>query len=401
VTEILLHLLVVSPFIESLAVGPISVGRVLAAVALFAVLLHFIATPHARALPDGWVGLAVAGLTLWLVMGLLWAPLPGSWSTVASMHGLAICYFLAYAVLIRSRQQMRRLLITFLCAASVSAVVGILQAQSGARAVGLQGDANTYALYELCALPIAARLAAEVRGTRRGLYWGLGALLVGAVIVSQSRGGLLATVVVVMLIFLWRDVGGLSAHRRALSTTAALAASAVLVAGAVVAFPRLSVQNALAGGGTGRLDIWRAGWLAWEQQPLLGIGPGSFLTMSSQLLSQTPGVQLDPYSILFEGIRVHNSYLEPWIELGPVGFFLYIAVLLAAARVLTRERRSIAPGVLAACLPMLIGFSIATFFISAMNNKVLWMLVGFAGALPFLSAPRTSRSSLAAHSEEM
>jgi O-antigen ligase len=400
VTEVLLHLLVVSPFIESLAVGDITVGRVLAAVALLAVLLHLIARPDARALPEPWVGLAVACLTLWLAAGLWWAPTSAGWLTAVTMHGLAVCYFLAYALLIGSRDQLRRLLVTYLCAALASAVLGIVQAQTGARAVGLQGDANTYALYELCAIPIAARLAAEARGPVRYLWLSGAVLLVGAVMASQSRGGLIATVVVLLLILSRGDIGGSFTHRRALATTAALSLSAGLVALAVTTIPRLSPEQASEGGGTGRLDIWRTAWLTWEEHPFLGIGPGNFEPLSSQLLSQTPGVQLDPNSVLFEGIRVHNSYLEPWVEMGPVGFLCYLAVLGTTAWVLARERRVPFSGVLSACLPMLVGFAVATFFISAMNNKLLWMLVGIAAALPHLRTSRTRPPTLAVASED-
>ena len=55
-------------------------------------------------------------------------------------------------------------------------------------------------------------------------------------------------------------------------------------------------------------------------------------------------------------------------------------------------RHAVAPGVLKACFPMLVAFATATIFLSAINNKLLWMLAGFAAVFPYLPERKRSDS---------
>ena len=163
-----------------------------------------------------------------------------------------------------------------------------------------------------------------------------------------------------------------------------------VVALAYLTIPRFHSEDATANRGTGRVDIWHAAWAGWEQHPVLGLGAGNFIKQSDDLLSSTPGVQLDPYSDLFYGIKVHNAYLEPWVELGPIGLGLYVAVLITVGIVLYRVYRNEPTGVLRALFPMLLAFATATIFLSAINNKLLWMLAGLAAAYPYLPERKSS-----------
>lgn len=392
-----LSMLVLSVFVESLAVGPVSIGRVLAVVGAFAAMLAVLAQPRTRVLPDARVGIPTAGMAIWLFLGAFWSPSLYAWSVAVLQLALALCYFAAYVVLIRSRQEVRALLVTFVVGAAVFAVVGLVQALQGVRATGLQGDPNTYALYELCAVPIATVLAGQSRGGARAAWFAVGVLLLAAVVASQSRGGLIAAVVTLLWLVLSGDGGSTSRRERRWVLAGGLAVGAAMVVLAVLTVQRFDLRAQAEDRGTARLDIWMVAWKAWEDHPILGLGPGNFEWESSQLLSQTPGVQIDPYSTIFDGIRIHNAYLEPWAEQGVIGFGLYVALLLGAAVILFRARREPGAGVIRACLPMLLAFAVATVFLSATNNKALWMLVGFAGVLPYLpdrGAPATAEPSL-------
>ncbi len=209
--------------------------------------------------------------------------------------------------------------------------------------------------------------------------------MIAGVVASQSRGGLL-TVVLVVVVLLWRGDLGARAARFRVSLTVVGASLSLLVFGALVTLvPRFSIAEAKETGGTGRVDIWRAAIAAWEQTPLLGIGAGQWEMSSSQLLATTPGVTLDPYSIIvLEGIRIHSAYIEPWVELGPIGLVLYLALLLGIAVVLMTESRHARGGLTRSLMPMLLAFAGGTIFLSAMNNKLLWIVAGFAAAVPYL-----------------
>jgi O-antigen ligase len=393
VREGLLYLLVVSVFVESLGFGPASVGRILAVVGVYGAVLVIVARPYATRLPLATVAVPVFGLGIWVFLSVLWSDSLGAWASATGQFALAICYFVAYALLLESRAQMRRLLVAYVIGAGVVALVGLSQTSATVRAVGYQGDANMYALYELAALPIAGNLAARSRGWGRAGWFAMMALLVAAVLASQSRGGLLA-VIVVTLYLLWNgDLGGIFAVRPRLTTVVGSGVLMALATIALLTIPRFSPQNSADTRGTGRLDIWHVAWQGWEQHPVLGLGAGNFIAASGDLLSSTPGVQLDAYSVLFDGIKVHNAYLEPWVELGPVGLGLYVGVLVSTGIVLFKMRHLADAGLLKACFPMLLGFATATIFLSAINNKLLWMLAGFAAVFPYLPERKSSDSS--------
>jgi O-antigen ligase len=73
---------------------------------------------------------------------------------------------------------------------------------------------------------------------------------------------------------------------------------------------------------TGRTEVWAEVLPAWEQQPLLGYGLGSFWTDARRQLYGIP--------------TAHNGYLDILLELGEVGLALYAVWLLSLARQLNR-----------------------------------------------------------------
>lgn len=389
--ELLLHAMVLVVFVESLGVGPVTTGRFLAVVAAVVLLVTVLGRPSTPSVPHPWVLVPAGLLTAWTLTSGIWVVDRAAWLEAVQELALALIFLLAYSVLIDSRALIRRLLISFAAGATAVAPIGLWQVLQGDRAVGLQGDPNTYALYQLAALPIAAHLMVRARGEGR-LGWALSCvLLVASVLAAQSRGAALG-LVVVLAFLMWTGAGSaLSRERRAALTVAGgvvlVGAGALLVA----LLPRFDLDASLEDGGTGRLDIWRSAAAAWWDQPLLGLGAGGYEAESGRLLSQTPGVDLDPRSELFEGIRVHNSFLEPLVELGPVGLALVVMLLAGIGLVLERERRRHGCDLVAALVPMLLAFLASAIFLSVTTNKLLWMLAGFAAVLPYLSDPPARR----------
>lgn len=382
--EWLLHLLVLTVFVEGVVVGPVSAGRVMVVVAVVVVLFTVAADPDTTVVPHPAVGVPAALLFAWVLVSGTWAESEGAWLRSVYELGLALGFFVAYTVLIGSRDVVRRLLRTFLVGALVVAPLGIVQAVQGARAVGLQGDPNTYALYQLSAVPVAVFLAVRCRGWARTGWLLAAALLVASVLAAQSRGAAVG-LACVSLWLLWDGAGTQAPPARRLKrvTVGGLAT----IGGYLLAsgwFPRFDMEAAIEGGGTGRWDIWRAALLAWQQRPWSGLGAGGFEAESGRLLSHTPGVAVDPHSVIFDGIKVHNIYLEPLVDLGPVGLVTVVALLVGAAALLLRDRRLHPTDLVGASVPMLLGLLVATTFLSASTNKLLWALVGFAAVLPFV-----------------
>jgi O-antigen ligase len=381
-TTAMLHGLVLSIFAESVTVGGYRLGRVLAVVVALYLVLRLLSGWRPAAIPAlAWVP-PLLFLT-WNWASGFWATSAGGWQSDIGGLALAAGYFLAFALLVSSPEQLRQLLRTYVLGAAVVSFYSVLQATEHVRAVGLQGDPNIFALYQVAAIPAAGMLARTTHGTWRRVGWLLVLVpLVASVVAAQSRGGL-ATVALLLPIALIRgDFGRLP---RAHAVISGLTAAGVLAAVGVVATrfaDRLSIASVLQDGGTGRLDIWHVALHAYREHPVLGLGAGGFQPMSGQLLATTPGVHIEPFSSYFlTGIRVHDIYLEALTELGPIGLLLWLAILGCTVAVLVRSVGARVRATPASALLLMLGvFAVATVFLSINNNKMLWMVVGLAAA---------------------
>lgn len=374
--ELCVHAAAASLFMESLTIGPLSIGRVMSVVLVVAVALTVLDSPRRLLALDRRVALIAALLIAWAGISRWWTTAPEAWLLTMSEILLAATYFAGFALLLDTRAALARVLRTFVLVATLSCGLAGLQAAAGERATGLQGDPNTFAMYQICALVVAV-----VMGSRGGL-WGWWAwisvlALAGSVAATQSRGGALALATVLVWMMFSGDVGRAFGRVRPLAPVL-LGTSLALAVTALLQLPRFDLQEVRASGGTGRRFIWQAALGGWQDHPLLGMGVGGFEASSGRLLSSPAGVGLDPRSVLFEGIRIHNLYLEVLVELGPAGLLLLLALLATVAALLWRDRLWHRPDEVSAALPMLITVTVASLFLSTVNNKMLWILVGIA-----------------------
>ncbi len=380
----LLYVLVVVPFGESLGVGPMTVGR-LAAVLAVAVLLAKFATGRLFVPsfpPLAW--LPAAGFVMVVVASGLWAADFSGWVFAMGQVALALAFFAAYALLVDHPAQLTGLLRAYVAGAVFAAGYGFFQAAVGLRAEGLQGDANIYALYQVAALPAAVALMRIDAGLRR-LLWGAAMIpILVSVLTSQSRGALLA-LLATAIVLAW-----LSPYRRALLPAAALV-GLLLVAVAPLIDDRYAAQRVSADRASGRIDIWLSAWQSFLDNPWTGLGAGNFVPQSIDLLTRTPGVELvKSHLLLGQGIEVHNIYLESLAERGIFGLLTLATLLLSTlAGLVIAARRFRSPAV-ESLAPMLVSFSVAAFFLSVSNSKLLWMLIGLSAALLTLSVPDRS-----------
>lgn len=377
----LLYLLVLVPFGESLGVGPMTIGR-MGAVLAVVVLAGKFATGRLRIPsfpPLTWVP-AASFVVVVVASGLWAADFPG-WLDAMGQVGLAVSFFAAYALLIDHPSQVTGLLKLYVLGAVFAAGYGFSQALAGLRAEGLQGDANIYALYQVAALPAVLAAVRSTDNPSRKLLWGLAAVpILYSVIGSQSRGALLALVATAAFL------AALSAHRRFLLPAVAVAGVLAVVVAPLID-DRYAAERVSADRASGRIDIWFSAWQVFVDQPWTGVGAGNFVGQSIDLLTRTPGVQLVKSHLLTgRGIEVHNIYLESLAERGIFGLLTMAAFLLATfAALMLAVRRHPIPAV-EALAPMLVAFCVASFFLSVSNSKLLWMLAGLAAALLAISA---------------
>jgi len=173
-------------------------------------------------------------------------------------------------------------------------------------------------------VPMSLYLIARTRGPIMLLYWIHLALCLTAIVLTGSRGGLIAAgCSLLMLLFVaprlrrWQ-VG------TAVGTGIAVAIIGIyLVPGAT--WTRLfELGTELSGTMTHRAEIWAAGIAIVRDHPLLGVGLGAF-----------PAAV---YEKLGRGYVAHNTFLSIAAELGVVGLAIFLVLLGSLLSAVVRMR---------------------------------------------------------------
>jgi O-antigen ligase len=192
---------------------------------------------------------------------------------------------------------------------------------SGERFSGLMENPNSVGLLTALMMPLAVERLLS-RGRFRDFL--LVTVMVVGVVLSGSRGGMLATLIGTTYL-LWK------AHKRVfvVGLLASLAATILILLSPrereaeMVVDPYLRVETLASGGG--RVEVWPIAIKMIKQRPLLGHGFGT-----EDLLFQSYGY--DPESFLqHTGSYLHNSYLGLTAQLGLVGAVTFFLPLLLFA----------------------------------------------------------------------
>jgi O-antigen ligase len=258
------------------------------------------------------------------------------------------------------------------------------------------------------ALPIALALGADAPTPTARRGWRLAAItVVAGSLTTLSRGGTLALLVTTLAVAILpaRALFRSSVEKLNVSVITGI----VLVAAVLAVGPHLAARfddRPTGGSALGtRGHLWSAAAKAWSEQPATGIGYGSFQSMSYDLLSQTPGVELELHlpEALEEGRVVHNVYLEALAELGPTGLAVLSGTLVIGVVSATRRSRAAArTGALGLSRPLaglaaaLVGFAGASLFLSTSTSRVLALVVGLLGSSAVVGRSATPDASTTA-----
>ncbi|GHG68032.1 polysaccharide polymerase [Alishewanella longhuensis] len=147
-------------------------------------------------------------------------------------------------------------------------------------------------------------------------------LLALCCLLTVSRGGLLALILVFSLVFINSFFRFLLRPKFTLSFFAGLLSLIVFIYIAVLFLSSVDdvisiIERRLssAASGSGRFEIWINGLSLWQQSPLFGIGWHNFLYYNSNFFMR------DNYA--------HNTFLEVLVETGIVGFTIYFLFFLS------------------------------------------------------------------------
>ena len=402
----------------SVSFGGVSISRIVAPLAVAALLVELV-RGRARIRPG--LPLIAAGLYgAWAVASGLWTVNGEGTRYLLSSLAIAFVYMLAFAALLRSREQLERTIVVLglaallIGASSILAFAGypsLFEVKEG-RASGGVGDPSYFANVQLVALPLVITVASGIKTL--WLRWTLYAsilVMIGSVLTSLSRGGLIALLLLLALVPLL-PARTLFASRRQKAVMLLVIAFGTVALG-TRASVREGIQNRVASiagsggeagsqGGSGREQIWAAARLSISERPLLGLGYGAFVHSSNELMLRTPGVDLTFYKLREHGAEAHNAYLGTTAELGFPGLALFLflvgSIVAANRRTVRRARASgqLFAGRMANALNLsVLGWAISSLFISTETSRPLWIMLGLALALPKLV---DDRPPLAAHS---
>ncbi|MFZ1075357.1 MAG: O-antigen ligase family protein [Minisyncoccia bacterium] len=265
----------------------------------------------------------------------------------------------------------------------------------GSRIGGLLGNAEFFACYLGIAL-FATLAAAESlpRAWRNAAYAGA-ALQIIAIVLSATRGSILALLVVALVYLAYAALKG-KGKRRAYS--AGLLAALVVFGGLFFAFrgelakspfapiARVAAISASDADVASRLFIWKNMAAQIERHPWLGIGSEHIDALFNNFY--------DPTQIEEEWFdRSHNAFLDYFAQYGIGGLLLYIAIIgsffTAAAREARRGSRRVA-GIFALLAVL---YAVQNFFVFDTVSS-FWLLLALLATLTAASLGKTSREAV-------
>jgi O-antigen ligase len=267
-------------------------------------------------------------------------------------------------------------------------------------------DPNDFAYVLIGLLPIVLTFGVISRGLKRLVYFGIAGLVTVAILLTQSRGGLLGLTLEVLAMTFLLPVARANRLQFRISKSGIVARAALLALIGVVVWHSLpdTARNRLGGitdvasdynakitqgPQSGRLGIWSRNLPLILDRPW-GFGAGAFAAVDGRFAG---GFYRAP----------HNTFLQALMELGIPGFVLFIATIASSFRYLrvasdSERDEGITsvqgePRAFARALAIgLAGLCLSGFFLSELFANVFWTLitlscaVGIARRLPTTTA---------------
>jgi O-antigen ligase len=388
------YLLVITTFTNALTVGSVAIGRVAGPLALLAAVSQILHDPPRLRTRD--ILTMAGGYVLLAIASLIWSvSFSGTLDDLTAL-GVAVAHLIVFAVTIRDRKQLNTLLWVVTICSVVLALIWIGGYASGIdRRVNATGAPNFFAALQIMSLPLVLVLITSVRDSlvRIALHIAV-AIIAGSIISTLSRGGFLTLLVMgaVIMVLPTRSLFRSPGHKLAVFLAAAIGLSILLGLAWTDLSRRFEIgfQDENIAGARG--DLWRAAVEGYKEEPVMGLGFGGFRSMSFQLVRTTPGTELEGHLRFIDtGEYVHNAYLGSLVDLGPLGLFFFLGMLLTSARSFIRTGRRADPVrdqflrsfCIGASLSLL-AVSISSLSLSTETFRALWILVGIAIALPSL-----------------
>lgn len=328
---------------------------------------------------------------------------------------LTALVFVALTLFLLDDRRFRRGLPTVIIAsttlASLVAIVGhflqipslVMSAASvrvGGRVVGTASDPNFFAAMVLCALPILAHcILFTPRGRSRFFYAALFAINTYAIVLTYSRGVMLALGVTLILLIVEH-----LRHLRVRHIGFVVLAGGIILGVAGYKLPKTAIWERMATIFHPRMDEsikGRATYLVVakdivKRHPVLGSGPGTFPFHYAK--SNYASMFAREHTPIAYQRAAHNTYVEVAVGTGFVGFALFSFLILMTfwyfyrAQAILSERDGRMASYIRALAIGFVALLVSFMFLSDIYHKYIWMFIGLAAIAMQAAERRRARA---------
>ncbi len=248
--------------------------------------------------------------------------------------------------------------------------------RSGYRAGWVSGDANYFGANAILALALAYfLLRTKLPPWQKIFCLGCTGLTALALVVSASRGAFLGICICALFVFL-------RSKRKP-----QLILGGFVIAGLLLISPNSPIQRILhpeygdRASTEAHKELFFAGLKVFARHPITGVGLGMFKeTMDQMGLFQSRG-----------GYIAHDVYVEYAAEMGILGILLFLGIVVTTYRSLSHIRSEARKrsdefffAVTSGMQTGLVGFCVASMFLSAEYQKTFWIIIFLSASLPGL-----------------
>lgn len=327
------------------------------------------------------------------LLSVLWFPKVGD-DAMRSFFSFLV-FFIAVSSLVRKPEDLRLVFWTCLVAMAWSSIYmykeyfQLRHVYAGFRPRGSFGDSNYFCIAAVTVSPMGISLFNTHKGRARLVAGAMVVFMLGAIMISQSRGGILGALVIGALYILSsRNV----VRSVILGAFCLWSASLFMPDNFWERMKKTEIKetNKVAGDDLSnkrRIELPRAGILMFQDNPILGVGPGNYKDNSAKY---------NP--ILWElngpGIA-HNTFVEILAELGLFGTFCFLGMNLLSVttlnRLVRRHPEDIEFAQMAKAIKIgLYAFFASAVFLSAEFSKFYWLAIFLTSAMERVSRGKVS-----------